>query len=730
MDFDQSETPRPRPLRQLPSFYYHAHFVELLDFVSECYAHALREGDERFLDSFRGLDRNAQCLYVRLVNRKGRIFAASRLRYPELGRIEPLLGKLRQAGLVGSPGSEHFDEILGHLTRDELHSILSANTAGISRSLRKAELLKLAQASVAPESLSGQLRSKRLVVQRQADAVRYLLFLFFGRVHESLSQFTMRDLGLVRVNESRDTFEPRFGEREEALENYYFALRKKRAEDPQGLAFEALVAEAEEWPEPEYAGTARIRDALAVRLGRMLEKMERADDAARMYARGESATCVERRFRILFGRGDRDDARALLDACLARPRSDEEWLVARDLYEQKFEKKRTSAQTDLLRAGEIIEIDESQSGAPERAAAAWFEERGVRAFRAENAIWRTLFGLLFWRELFESDGVHSPFEFRPSCLDNGTFYELHAGAVKERLKLLDDRKAATRQLLKVGTAQYGTPNGVFRWNRAQLDAVFALVDAAQPESLRSILGEFVANYADARHGYPDLLLLDAEGPRFVEIKTRGDRLRRNQMLRLEQLRAAGFRADVVRIDWVLDPEQVYVVVDVETTGGRGEQHRVTEIGAVRVRDGRIIDRFETLLNPQRTIPPGITKLTGISGDMVASAPYFADVADEFAEFLADAIFVAHNVDFDYGFIAREYRRLGRGLRLPKLCTCASMRRLYPGHRSYSLGSLCRAYDIPLKNHHRALCDAEAAAELLLLINEKRLQQQGADSRPY
>ena len=162
-----------------------------------------------------------------------------------------------------------------------------------------------------------------------------------------------------------------------------------------------------------------------------------------------------------------------------------------------------------------------------------------------------------------------------------------------------------------------------------------------------------------------------------------------------------------------------VIFDVETTGGRGENHRVTEIGAVKVRDGRIIDRFQTLLNPQRNIPANIIRLTGITPAMVETAPCFADIADEFETFMGQSIFVAHNVEFDYRFIASEFRRIGRPFRYPKLCTCASMRKLYPGHRSYSLAELCRAFDIPLRQHHRALCDAEAAAELLLLVNEKR-----------
>ncbi len=171
--------------------------------------------------------------------------------------------------------------------------------------------------------------------------------------------------------------------------------------------------------------------------------------------------------------------------------------------------------------------------------------------------------------------------------------------------------------------------------------------------------------------------------------------------------------------WKLDTNQAYVVVDVETTGGKGESHRVTEIGAVKVRNGEIVDRFQTLLNPQRTIPPNIVRLTGITPAMVEDAPYFMDIADAFERFMEDAIFVAHNVEFDYGFIAREFARLGRRFRHAKLCTCSSMRKLYPGHRSYSLASLCQQYEISLTQHHRALCDAEAAAELLILINEKR-----------
>ncbi len=719
-EFDQTASERQRRIRDLPTFYYHGHFLEMLEFVERHYDHALQPEHRTLLASFRALTKEAQCLYVRLFNRKGRVFAARRLAYPELGDCAPLLEELAADGWIAAPDARHFDELLHHATRATLAAVLAERFAGLPRSMKKADLVRFARANCDPRGFVTAI-DDGLFVQKHQDALGYLSFLYFGRVQDGLDRFTMRDLGLVRTQDFSDTFEPRFEERDEALEHYYFALRLKQLERADRHRLRALASEADEWPEPGWSGAARERDRLAYRLGRALEREKLPDPALDVYARAESARAAERYVRLLLAAGRRAEAEVFLERCLDAPRSDEEWLMARDLYARKFRKKRTSTQTDRLRAGETIELDESDSGRPERAAAAWFESRGARAFRTENALWRTFFGLLFWRELYgeSNSALHSPFDFVPSNLTNGSFAAEHADAIRERLGLLDQPAALKRHLLATSTAHYGKPNGLFRWRRSVLDALFAFVDVAPPDAMRAMLRRFCDDFHGARYGYPDLMVIDDDGVRFVEIKTDGDHLRKKQLLRLEQLGASGFRADVVRVRWTLDPEQVYVVVDVETTGGRGEQHRVTEIGAVKVIDDRIVDRYSTLINPQRTIPPGITRLTGISADMVADAPYFSDIADEFAEFMGDAIFVAHNVEFDYGFISREFRRIGRRFRHAKLCTCASMRRLYPGQRSYSLDSLCATFGIPLESHHRALCDAEAAAELLLLVNEKR-----------
>ena len=706
---------------ELPTYYYHSHFVEMMQFVAAGYGHVLLDGHAAFIRDFERLPRDAQCLYVRLVNRKGKVFATSRLKYPELGDTRPIVATLREQGWLEPPGEAHFDELLGFLTRGELYEALAAIFVGLKSSMKKAEFVEFAKANCDPAEFVDRVDLSRLVVQSRAEEVNFLMFLYFGRLQDGLSRFTMRDLGIVKTHNFRETFEPRFADREEALEHYFFEKRLARLRSAAASGIEELMDEACEWPDPVSPGAAALRDKLASRLGRLAEKAGDNYAALRLYQAGESAQCTERCVRILFASGQKEEARRYLEQCIDDPGSDEEWLFARDFYERKFGRKRTSAVTDVLRAAQTIDIDEAQSGSPERAAAGYFEKAGKRAFRVENAIWRTFFGLYFWDELFAGDDaeLHSPFEFLPRNLTTGTFYGANRAAIDRKLAMLDEPKEVVRELLRASTAHYGTPNGVFRWRRSIIDALFALLEKERGDPLRQVLARFCRDYEGSRYGYPDLLVLDDDGARFVEVKTEGDQLRRNQLLRIEQLRAAGFRADVVRIRWTLDPDQEYVVVDVETTGGRGENHRVTEIGAVKLRDGRIVGRFSTLLNPQRSIPPGITRLTGITPAMVEDAPYFSDIADEFAEFMDGAIFVAHNVEFDYGFIAREFGRLGRGFRYPKLCTCASMRKLYPGHRSYSLAALAEAYDIPLRNHHRALCDAEAAAQLLLIVNEKR-----------
>jgi DNA polymerase-3 subunit epsilon len=253
-----------------------------------------------------------------------------------------------------------------------------------------------------------------------------------------------------------------------------------------------------------------------------------------------------------------------------------------------------------------------------------------------------------------------------------------------------------------------------------IQIISTFLAAAPVEAVVHHLRAMAKNYHGLNDGYPDLMIIENGQLRFEEVKAPGDVIRPNQFVSMNALQDAGFDVRICRVEWFVDPLQPYVVVDVETTGGKQPQHRITEIGAVKMINGEIVERWSSLINPQRHISKFITKLTCISNDMVKDAPLFSEIADSLSQFMQNCVFVAHNVNFDYGFFKQEYQRLDRNFVMPKLCTVREMRKHFPGLKSYSLGNLCETFDISLENHHRALCDAEAAAALLKMIHQQKI----------
>jgi len=150
-----------------------------------------------------------------------------------------------------------------------------------------------------------------------------------------------------------------------------------------------------------------------------------------------------------------------------------------------------------------------------------------------------------------------------------------------------------------------------------------------------------------------------------------------------------------------------VFLDIETTGGSPLQSRITEVGALRVENGEVVGTLSQLVNPEQHVPSFITRLTGIDDSMLWDAPTFVGIADDLEVFLQDAVFVAHNVNFDYSFIKAEYQRLNRSFNMDRFCTARLSRRLYPEQGRHNLDTIIAAHNIPVVNRHRALDDAQA-----------------------
>ncbi|MFY0626554.1 MAG: GIY-YIG nuclease family protein [Reichenbachiella sp.] len=163
---------------------------------------------------------------------------------------------------------------------------------------------------------------------------------------------------------------------------------------------------------------------------------------------------------------------------------------------------------------------------------------------------------------------------------------------------------------------------------------------------------------------------------------------------------------------------MYAVVDIETTGRSAQGQKITEI-AILIHDGKkVIDEYQTLVNPETSIPYSITQLTGIFDEMVAHSPKFYEVAKKIVQMTEGHIFVAHNASFDYGVLKGEFASLGAEFKRETMCTVKLSRQLLPGHKSYSLGKLCDELDIQIEDRHRAYGDAKATTLLLDLLIAK------------
>lgn len=171
-------------------------------------------------------------------------------------------------------------------------------------------------------------------------------------------------------------------------------------------------------------------------------------------------------------------------------------------------------------------------------------------------------------------------------------------------------------------------------------------------------------------------------------------------------------------------EETYVVFDVETTGLSAVYDQVIEVGAVKIKNGQIIDRFQSFANPHQKLSAFTIELTGITDEMVANAPDPEVVINQFREWTGDAILVAHNASFDIGFLNAYYRKLGYGnVENPVIDTLELARFLYPELKNHRLNTLAKKFNVELENHHRADEDSEATGYLFMKMLQD-LQEKG------
>ncbi|OHU94533.1 exonuclease domain-containing protein [Pseudoalteromonas byunsanensis] len=710
--------------KQLPEKYYLDHYNEFVEFIILSNGHLLSAQDKLTLERIEKLTEYERCLLVRLLNRKSKFVAYDSLNYAEISNLELALAGLRDNQFISDVTEQDYHTWLDVLTKTELQDIsLHTQLSGYpARSAKKSVWLDFVRQYVEFANIEQHIVLNRYLCVEIAPLFDYLLFLFFNRLETNLSQFSMRDLGVMKTH-SEVNPASYFGDYQQAQCAFEYAqLYKSLGDITQERARDLCSTLLNRKFDFELHEQASYRqDKLFYKLACLLEK-QNPQQSVRLLARCSSSKAHEKRLRLMFSLQEREQCREQLEAILGEPNDESLLLFAKDFLLRKFQQKRTSILTDLLRENvDEIALDEAYKGRTEQGVIAYYAHHGIRSWHTENQLWLALFSIVFWRELFEHElsMAVNEFERYPQLLKFNRFYDVLAQDIEYKLEQINQASCFKSWLLKQMTRYFNQQNSLFVWHDELVEQLLILAESAPLSALISLLRAMSQDFKNLKDGYPDLMVLEGNTLRFEEIKAPGDSLRRNQLVSINRLTQCGFDVKVQRTRWQFDPNQAYVVVDIETTGGKNQFDRITEIALVRIEGGEIVSTWQSLVNPKRSIPKYITQLTAIDNTMVADAPEFSDIANKVAAVCEKAIFVAHNVNFDMGFLKQEFQRVGMTFSKPKLCTVQLARKYLPGHSSYSLGKLCAALGIELKQHHRALEDALAAAKLLLLVNSVR-----------
>ncbi|MBB1298647.1 exonuclease domain-containing protein [Pseudoalteromonas sp. SR41-7] len=716
--------------KELPAKYYLAHFRELIEFVTSKCMHLLEPKHSEFISKINQLDEQSQCMLARVYSRKPYLVQAQSLNYEEITSPHQAIYTLKKAGILFQPNEQHYSQLLAHLTKPSLVELLSNYSEQISfkKSAAKGALVDIAREffKARPQELAPLY--SQYVINNRSDYYEYFEFLFAGKLSSGdvnhQNRFVMRDLGLTATREGHSESLSRFETLDEAQSNYLlnrYRLAFKNITDESdyvALASQVLVQAA------HGAIAVVLKNKLLVRLYRQLKTVDSELAFSLLEGCVDDSEAQEIQIREQYRLGNKEWVKARLEAIIENPLTDDLLYFADDFLMRKFNKKTRSRLSAMLADTQcVLEIDELYRGEVEQGVNDYYTREGMAVFNTENTLWQSLFGLVFWHELF----VESPyppcneFDIYPQVLRLGNFYEAQQTQINERLAQCQTSQALLNLVCKNAAQYFDQPNGLFRWRSNLLEPLEALILNSPLEALIAHLTAMSKHYLQLKDGYPDLMVINNGQVHFEEVKAPGDKLRRNQLTTIDNLKNVGFTVHIAAVKWFVDPNRIYSVVDIETTGGLKGGNRITEIGIVKVQHGKVIDTWTSLVNPERHIPGFITSLTGISDSMVYNAPVFANIVKPLLDKLAGSIFVAHNVNFDYGFIKKECEMAGHFFKMPKMCTVVESRKAFKGLKSYSLGNLSAHFDLNLTSHHRALADATATAELLLLIQNSETQ---------
>ncbi len=548
---------------ELPPKYYLTYFQYLVAFVEQQYGNLLSESEQAFIREFRQMPENAQCWYIRLANRRGRFFRLEKLSYPELPPLETQLPILEQAHLVQrleKIPELYLNDVLSLFTKPELLHIFHflEDELGTLKQMKRAPLLALLKQHLSVKELSDALCETSVLIKQAFETECLMLrFLFFGNLTEDMSAFVVRDVGHIKPPEHQaESFVPHFSTREEAEAKLHALLlyetyRSIRDTGTPHQLFEWFMQTAAPFVKEAPPIAQPITNRLALRIGALLEKALQPENALTVYTYTTVPPSHERQVRLYHKLGDTAQALALCHQMHTAPQNAKEHVFAKDFLSRLQGGERKKTATLHKQQAEKVQIDLDFIQQVELGALSYFQAQGYQGFFSENYVWKGLFGLLLWDEIFDAShgSVHHPLQIVPSDLFDPMFRQKRARTIASKLQLLASPEAAISFLQAQHHRYEGTVNPMVYWHPSLLEHVLLVCQKVEGHGLQRILWQMASNMKEYTKGFPDLFVWNEVGYQFVEVKSPNDQLSDLQYFWQSFFAAQGVNAKVLNVYW-------------------------------------------------------------------------------------------------------------------------------------------------------------------------------------
>jgi hypothetical protein len=551
-----------QPATELPPRYYLDNFNSLLAFVEAKYGHLLLEQERDFIARFRALREEARCLFLRFANRKGQCFRIQKLSYPEIGALESALQELLEARfcqLLTDKQLAELPHVLAVFTRQELcrfWKLLQPAKKGVSV-LKKEELLEGLLAETDPtELLQAITASEPVILQRYLEELELLKFLFFGHLGGEMSEFVIRDLGLVQYESlALEKLVPKFSSRSEIEDKFWISrvyqqFRELREAPQAEVLYSWYMQQARRGSllGPEARPTF---DRLSLKLARLLERQQQEAWALEVYRHTPQPPSRERQARLLQKLGEQQQALELCHQMERAPLNAEESIFSHDFCRRLERKKAVRSTTQHLKEASTVHIPQEYRYAVEKGVLRHFAGQGYEGMFSENYLFQSLFGLLYWDIIFDQDEpvYHSPLQRFPSDLYLPQFLDRRQEKLQERSQQLNSTKKLLKWVRTTYDSKWGIGNPLVGWHENTLPLLEAAAKKVPAAALHQVLLAMAQNLKEYGRGFPDLFLWSKKDYRFVEVKSPTDALSPQQLYWLRFFKEAGIRAEVLRVAW-------------------------------------------------------------------------------------------------------------------------------------------------------------------------------------